>query len=177
MAESLGTRRGRRSSAPRGEHRRCNLKPATATGPRRSQWPARSSKQPAARYQTRWGRARIGAVRQFSYRTNLPDVISLIAFAVCTVARERLIPQEEFHFVGVVSTRGASRSQHKSTNCLRFCEASLLRTYTSQNKYYRVHVQNKVTSNTRFQFTAIKDSWAHGARGLSPGAISSLPRL
>ena len=102
-------------------------------------------------------------------------MISLIAFAVCTVARERFIPQEEFHFVGVVSTRGASRSQHKSTNCLRFCEASLLRTYTSQNKYYRVHVQNKVTSNTRFQFTAIKDSWAHGARGLNPGAISSLP--
>ena len=69
----------------------------------------------------------------------------------------------------------ASRSQHKSSNYLRFCEASLLRTDTSQNKYYRVHVQNKVTSNTRFQFSPTKDSWAGGARGLNPGAISSLP--
>ena len=69
----------------------------------------------------------------------------------------------------------ASRSQHKSSNYLRFCEASLLRTDTSQNKYYRVHLQNKVTSNTRFQFSPTKDSWARGARGFNPGAISSLP--
>ena len=33
--ESLGTRQGRRSSAPR-KHRRCNLQPATETGPRRA---------------------------------------------------------------------------------------------------------------------------------------------
>ena len=36
----------------------------------------------------------------------LPGVISLIAYADCPVARECLISQEEFHFVGVVSTRG-----------------------------------------------------------------------
>ena len=36
----------------------------------------------------------------------LPGVISLIAYADCPVARECLISPEEFHFVGVVSTRG-----------------------------------------------------------------------
>ena len=104
--ESLGTRRGRRSSAPRCKHRRCNLQPATATGPRRARWPAGSSTRPAARYQTRRGRARVGAVRQFGYRTILPGVISLIAYAGCPVARECLIVRDESHFVGVVSTRG-----------------------------------------------------------------------
>ena len=36
----------------------------------------------------------------------LPGVISLIAYADCPVARECLISPEEFHFVGVISTRG-----------------------------------------------------------------------
>ena len=69
----------------------------------------------------------------------------------------------------------SARSQHKSSNYLRFCEASLLRTDTSQSKYYRVHVQNKLTSSTRFQFSPTKDSLAGGARGFNLGAISSLP--
>ena len=71
----------------------------------------------------------------------------------------------------------ASRLQHESTNCLRFCEAALLLRNTSQSKYYRVHVQYKLSSNKRFQFSLTKDSWAHGARGFNPGPVSSLPVL
>ena len=105
--ESLGTRRGRRSSAPRGKHRRCNLQPATETGPRRSRWPAGSSTRPAARYKTSTGHWRASAPFVSSAILSiLPGVISLIAYADCPVARECLISPEEFHFVGVVSTRG-----------------------------------------------------------------------
>ena len=178
LAESLGTRRGRRSSAPRGKHRRCNLQPATETGPRRSRWPAGSSTRPAARYKTSTGHWRASAPFVSSAILSiLPGVISLIAYADCPVARECLISPGGVPLCRRRQHPRASRSQHKSSNYLGFCEASLLRTETSQNKYYRVHVQNKLTLNTRFQFSATKDSWAGGARGFNPGAISSLPRL
>ena len=73
----------------------------------RERWPAGSSTRPAARYKTstRHGRASAPFVSS-AILSILPGVISLIAYADCPVARECLIPQEEFHFVGVVSTRG-----------------------------------------------------------------------
>ena len=102
--ESLGTRRGRRSSAPRGKHRRSNLQPATATGPpgtmacgqqHTASGPLSNSTGPGAR-------RRCSSVRL----SNHPGLISLVAYAGCPVARECLVVQVEFHSVGGVSTRG-----------------------------------------------------------------------
>ena len=102
--ESLGTRRGRRSSAPRGKHRRSNLQPATATGPPETMacGQQHTASGPLSNSTGTGARRRCSSVRL----SNHPGLISLVAYAGCPVARECLVVQVEFHSVSGVSTRG-----------------------------------------------------------------------
>ena len=125
----------------------------------------------SARYRGTGARRRCSSVRL----SNHPGLISLVAYAGCPVARECLVVQVEFHSVSGVSTRGPlDHNISPQTTCVFVRALCYARTPRKTNSIVFMY-KNKLTSNTRFRFSPAKDSWAHGARGLNPGAISSLP--